>query len=90
MAKKFQNSAILPTAPMPIQVQEDEDMRPVAVMVDGKSLAVVSIDDRSEAEEAWWWDDPVVKMNYQVSLEDGRQLTIFRNMMHGGWYWVAT
>ncbi len=58
----------------------------VALVLDGKNLAVESIDDRSEDEEAWWQDDPVVKMNYQVTLEDGQQLTIFRNMMHGGWY----
>ncbi len=90
MAKKPQNSTpTLPGAPMPIKVQEDEDMRPVAVVVDGRSLAVESIDDRSEDEEAWWADNPVVKMNYQVTLEDGQQLTIFKNMRHGGWYRVA-
>ena len=91
MAKKPQNSTTtLPRAPMPIQVQEDEDMRPMAVVVDGKSLAVESIDDRSEDEEACWADNPVVKMNYRVTLQDGQQLTIFRNMMHGGWYRAAT
>ena len=65
-------------------------MRPVAVVLDGKSLAVESIDDRSEDEQDWWSDNPVVKMNYQVTLENGQQLTIFRNIMHGGWYRVAT
>ena len=65
MAKKLQNAtSIPPGTPMPIRVQEDDDMRPVAVMVDGKTLAVESIDDRSEDEEAWWADNPVVKMNY--------------------------
>ena len=69
MPKKSHNAAPSlpkPGAPMPLQVQEDEDMRPVAVVLDGKSLAVESIDDRSEAEEAWWQDDPVVRMNYQA------------------------
>ncbi len=42
MAKKSQNSAAtLSGAPMPIQVHEDDDMRPVAVVVDGKSLVAV-------------------------------------------------
>ena len=91
MAKKPQNPArTLPSAPLPIQVHEDEDMRPMAVVVEGKSLAVESIDDRSEEEEAWWQDDPVVRMNYEVTLENGKHLTIFRNMMHGGWYRAAS
>ena len=25
-------------------------------------------------------------MHYEVTLEDGRQLAIFRNMKTGGWY----
>ncbi len=52
MAKKPQFSTTLTSAPMPIQVQEDGDLRPVAVVVDGKRLAVDSIDDFSEDEEA--------------------------------------
>ena len=56
---------------MPMEVLEYNDMRPVAVVVDGKGLAVESIDDRSEDEEAWWSDNPVAKMNYLVTLEDG-------------------
>jgi len=91
MAKNSQNATTArPGAPMPVQVQDDEDMRPLVVTVDGESLAVESIDDRSEDEEAWWQDDPVVRMNYQVTLEDGRRLTIFRNMMHGEWYRAAS
>ena len=67
MAKNPQNSiTTLPGAPMPIQVQEDADMRPVAVVVDGKSLGVESIDDRSEDEEAWL--DPVTPAGRSFSL----------------------
>ena len=28
----------------------------------------------------------VTQMYFQVTLEDGRELTIFRNMLHWGWY----
>ena len=70
---------------MPVHVEEDEEL-PTAVTVEGKTLAVETINERVEDVEAWWQDDPVVKMNYQITLEDGHQLLIHRNMMHGSWY----
>ena len=43
-------------------------------------------DERVEEEAEWWEPEPVYKMHYQVTLEDGQQLAIFRNMKTGGWY----
>lgn len=74
-----------PRTPMPIRVEEDEDQTPLAVTCEGVSLKVVSIEERVESEEGWWDDNPTVHMHYDVLLDNGRQLTIFRNMMHGGW-----
>ena len=79
--EKHGNAYIL----MPIHVQEDDEFRPVLVL-EGRSQTVASVDDRCEVEEDWWKDNPVVRMYYRVTLEDGRQLPIFRNMVHGGWY----
>ena len=75
---------------MPITVQEDGDYRPVAVSLEGKTLEVVSIDERVEEKAEWWEPEPVFKMHYQVTLADGRQLAIFRNLKHGGWYQPVT
>ncbi len=71
---------------MAARVQEDEEFRPLTVSLEGKILEVVSIDERVEEEAEWWEPEPVFKMHYQVTLEDGRQLAIFRNMKTGGWY----
>ena len=60
----------------------------IAVSLATMSLDVVSIDEREEEEEAEWWEpEPVFKRHYQVTLEDGQQLGIFRNMKTGSWYW---
>ena len=67
---------------MPARVQEDEEFRPVAV----GQIAVVSIDDRVEEEAEWWEPEPVFKMHYRVTLEDGREVAMFRNMKTGSWY----
>ena len=74
-----------PSIPMPARVEEDEEFQPVSVSLEGKTLAVVSIDGRAEEEAEWWEPEPVYKMHYQVTLEDGRELGIFKNMKTGSW-----
>ena len=74
--------------PMGARVQEDEDFRPLAVSVEGKVLDVVSIEERVEEEAEWWEPEPLFKMHYQVTLEDGQQVTIFRNMKTRAWYQI--
>ena len=40
-------------------------------------------------EAEWWEPEPAFTMHYQVTLEDGRQLAIFRNNKTSGWYLAA-
>ena len=89
MAKKPKTPAATgtlprPITPMPVRVQEDDEFRPVAVSLEGKTLNVVSIDEREEEEAEWWEPEPVYKMHYQVTLEDGRELGVYRNMKTPG------
>ena len=58
--------------PMPARVQENEEFRPVAV----GQIAVVSIDERVEEDSEWWENEPVYKMHYRVTLEDGREIAM--------------
>ena len=78
-----------PSIPMPAKVQESEEFGPLAVSLEGKTLAVVSIDHWEEEEGAFWEPEPVTKMHYHVTLEDGRELGLFRNMKTGSWYRAA-
>ena len=75
-----------PSIPMPARVWEDDEFRPIGVVLEAKPLEVASIDERVEEEGAFWEPEEVWKMHYQVTLEDGQQVAIFRNMKTGGWY----
>ena len=90
MPKKYKPSPITtgPAIPILVKVQEDDGYRPLPVTFEGDTLDVVFIDERWEEEAEWWKPEPVVEMHYQVSLGDGRQLTVFRNVVTGGWYCV--
>ena len=88
MRKKPQSPTATPSpqVPMPCKVHEDAEQKPVAVTLYGVSVQAESIEERWEDAGDWWRDDPVVRVTYQVTLEDGQQLTVFRNMLTGGWY----
>ena len=88
MPKKPKVTAPHLGTPMPTNVQEDEEFRPLTLSLNGRVLDVVAIDKRVKGEE-WWEIEPMFKMHYQVTLEDEQQVTIFRNMKAGGWYRIA-
>ena len=84
---KASTSTSSTSTPMPTKVQEDAEQRPVAVTLYGVSVPIESIEERWEDAGDWWKDNPLVRVTYQVTLEDGQRLTIFKNMLTGGWYW---
>ena len=72
--------------PIPVQVEENEHQRPVAVTLRSQRLRVSSIDDLWKVEEEWWRGEPIVRMYYRVTAQGGRHITIFRDLVGGGWY----
>ena len=77
-----------PQPPMPVTVAEDAFHRPLFVTYLREELRVESI-DRQWQDDAESWDlKPVARLYYVVTLEDGQNLTVFKNFDHGGWYRV--
>ena len=72
--------------PATVEVVEDERQRPVALVLGGQSQEVSSIDDLWEIEDEWWRPRPVARRYYQVTTEDGRRLTLYRDLVDGAWY----
>lgn len=49
-------------------------------------LQIVSIDNTWKIDEEWWREKPIARMYYQVTTEDGRRLTLFRDQTTGEWH----
>ena len=88
--------------PVPIQVVEDGMERPVSVTLPparsrrlaqesrslaAASLVVISIDDLWQVDDEWWRERPISRRYYQVTTQDDRRLTIFRDQLNAQWYW---
>jgi hypothetical protein len=72
--------------PIPVEVRENARHRLLAVRIKGRWRRVVSMDEVWSIDEEWWRQKPIVRLYYRVNLEDGRQMTVFRDMLDGAWY----
>ena len=72
--------------PVPIVVREDEHHRLETVTLGRNRLRVENTEDQWEIDEEWWRIRPTSRAYYDVLLEDGQTLTIFRDAVSGKWY----
>ena len=86
--------------PVPIEVVEDSAERPMSIVLPParssrltqsrsltRSLAVASINDLWQVDDEWWRETPISRRYYQVTTQDERRLTVFRDQLNGSWYW---
>lgn len=73
------------------RVDEDIEMGPCAIQLKGVNFVPVeSIDERWVEEEPpieWWQDEPIERLYYVVTLEDGTEHTLIRNMSYDSPLW---
>jgi hypothetical protein len=71
--------------PRAIKVVENPDGWPQAVFLRGM-LNVATIEDRWRIDDEWWRDQSISRMYFECVLEDGRQETMFKDLLTGRWY----
>lgn len=71
--------------PRPIEVQADRNGTPIAITQKGRRIAIEGVKDRWRIDDEWWRKE-ISRFYYQVILRDGRMLTIFHNLIDGGWF----
>jgi len=73
--------------PRPIAVEADAEGRPVAVTLrPGERLRVTEVQDTWRIDDEWWRERPVSRVYYEVALEDGRVMTVYRDLVNGRWW----
>ena len=72
----------------PVQVAEGSDDIPTLVCLRPR-LKVEAIEDRWRIDDEWWRGEEISRMYFKVLMEDGREGTIFRDLVKRGWYLQA-
>jgi hypothetical protein len=73
-------------APRGTRVMVDEAGVPTAVLIGRRLKAVSAIRERWRIDDEWW-RRPLARDYLAVVLEDGRPLTLYHDLVEGGW-WV--
>jgi len=72
--------------PRRLEVRPGEDGAPDALRRSGRWLEVLEVEDRYRTVDRWWTGEEVARTYYDLLLEDGRSLTVFRDDVRGGWW----
>jgi hypothetical protein len=68
----------------PIRVEADESSEPRGVVLEREHLAVAAVQDRWRIDDEWWRKE-VSRMYFELALQNGRTLTIYRDLVTGRW-----
>ena len=71
--------------PRPLTVATGHGDTPVAVELDGRALTVTEVLDSWRIDDEWWREE-ISRRYYHLLLADGRTLTVFTDLIAGGWY----
>jgi hypothetical protein len=69
-----------------IQVKETGNHEPSVIVSHDQEARVISIDDVWEIVDEWWRDVPISRRYYQVVVEGGTMITVFRDLINEIWY----
>ena len=72
--------------PAPLQVEADSRQTPLRVRHRGRWQEVADVREHYRVDDRWWTSKPIARDYFDLLLEDGRPLTIFRDRADGRWY----
>ncbi len=71
--------------PRPVRVEAGDDGQPAAVHLSNRRFAVEEVLETWRIDDEWWRERLVSRVYYRLLLEDGRTVTVFRDLMNGHW-----
>jgi len=71
--------------PRPVRVEADEQGWPIAVYLSGQRYTVESVLETWRIDDEWWRERAVSRLYFSVTLEDGRTVTVYRDVVSGRW-----
>ena len=72
--------------PIPIVVKESPKKLPKSLVINGYIKHIALISDIWEINDEWWRSKPISRLYYQTITQEGRQITIFNDLIDNQWY----
>ena len=71
--------------PKPSAVEANTLGEPKAVVVQGRFQRVRTIRDTWRIDDEWWRDE-ISRRYFSIELENGRGMTLYHDLVGGGWF----
>lgn len=71
--------------PRPVKVATDRQGRPLSLRVGGSTKKVLQILEVWQIDDEWW-RKPISRRYAALVLEDGRRVTVYNDLLAGGWF----
>jgi hypothetical protein len=69
-----------------VRVEAGEDGRPIALWLSSRRYAVEAVLETWRIDDEWWRQRPVSRMYFSLLLEDGRTVTVYRDLARNYWW----
>ena len=71
--------------PEPVLVKENKAGFPIKVELSEWRI-VTAIEDHWRIDDEWWRSKPVSRIYYNIHLDSGQQMVLYRDLTTGNWY----
>ena len=72
-------------APEPVDVEEAPSGLPLAVKTPRRQ-AIKTVEDSWRIDDEWWRRQPVSRLYYEVILDSGQRLVLYKDLIDSRWY----
>ena len=76
-------SVTLPSSSSDRSRQPSPETKPLSLT----NLAITAINDLWQVDDEWWRERPISRRYYQITTQQNRRLTIFKDQLYAQWYW---
>ena len=72
--------------PETIQIRVGPSGKPHAVKINGQWMKVTRLADSWLIKDEWWREKPVSRLYFKGFLENGSEVTVFKDLLNEKWY----
>jgi hypothetical protein len=72
--------------PRKVLVQCDQKAHPSRVTIGRRELVVTAHHETWRIDDEWWRADPISRLYWRVSLDDGRTVDVYHDLVSGEWF----
>ena len=72
--------------PEPVEVEEVPSSGLPLAVDSPRRQAVITVEDSWRIDDEWWRKEPISRLYYEVTLDSGQMLVLYKDLLNDCWY----